>query len=98
MIACVSFDFGFLLLILLAPLGLCYLNSMYEVIRLICDKVELTAGLIARNVICIIICLLFIIVLGRNGGELLLYFLIPLITSSTAIFVAHAKEKAELVN
>lgn len=97
MIACGSPDLGMIAMIL-APLGLCYLNSMFEVVRLICDKVSMTSGVIARNYLSIIICSIYIITIGRLDSELLAVSGIPLLVSLITLITAYAKKKDLIQN
>lgn len=97
MIACISVDFGFLFIVL-APLGLCYINSMFDVVRIICDKVTLSPGFIVRNILSLIICLFYIISVGRLNSEMFAMSIVPLLTSIIGLSVAFLKEKDVIQN
>ena len=90
MLACVSFDWEFLL-ILLAPLAFCYVCSLYDVLLMICDKQRSFAGTQVRNFLVIGVCSFYLMTLGLKDPFLLGICGIPIFVSILAIIIHYAK-------
>ncbi len=91
MIACVSFSFGFIAF-LLAPLGLCYLCSMYDVMLMICDKQKNFSGTATRNIIVMGISIFYIALIGTFDPTIIKMCGIPILVSICAICSHYFKE------
>ena len=60
MIACVSFSPGFIIM-LLAPIALCYISTCYDVLTLICDKQKSMGSILVRNIPVVAVCAFYLI-------------------------------------
>ena len=91
MIACISFDFGFIAMLLM-PLGICYLFSMYDVLLMICDKQKNFYATAIRNLIVIIISIIYLALLGTFDPTLTKMCSIPILVSICAIGSHYIRE------
>ena len=91
MIACMSVSFG-LIAVLLAPLGICYLFTMYDVVLLICDKHKSFYSAITRNVIVIGICTVYFALAGTSDPTIIKYCGIPIMVSVCVIGSLYLKK------
>ena len=87
MIACGSPDLGFIL-ILFGILGICYISSFYDFIRLVCYKGTNSTSFLVRNFIVTSVCSFFI--LNFKAPEL--FLIAPIIVSAVTFSVNLTKD------
>lgn len=90
MIACMSISFGFIAVIL-APLGICYLFSMYDLMLMICDKQKNFSGTVIRNIIVIGISIFYIALIGTFDPTVIKMCGIPILVSVCVISSLYLK-------
>ena len=91
MLACVSFDLEFIA-ILLMPLGICYLCSMYDVLLMICDKQKNFYATVIRNIIVLAVSIIYLSLLGTFDPTLIKMCSIPILVSIVAISSHYIRE------
>lgn len=90
MIACGSPDFG-MIFILLGLLGICYLNSMHDMLRMICDSQRNFKSTLIRNSIVISFCSFHLLQIGVSDTLILGLCGIPILSSVSAILTHYLK-------
>ena len=90
MIACVSFGWEFFVM-LLVPLGICYIFSMYDMLLMICDKQGSFAATQVRNFTVIGICSFYLMSIGISDPFISGICGIPIFVSVLAIIIHYAK-------